>query len=121
MSFLPTRTSPSVLYYNLKILKFSDVVSLQNISLLHNLYNNTIPICIGNTFAINFSHKYRTRAEKQGLINLPMIRTTHYGTHSIRFHSIKMWNYLQKTLPYNLMDINSIKLKLKLKEYYFNS
>ena len=97
MSFAPPRTSPSTLFVNLNILKFSDIVLLQNIALLHNLFHNKMPDSVQNIFAVDFTHN-GTRGGKFGLINHPLVRTTNFGLHSIRYHSIKSWNDLQDSL-----------------------
>ena len=73
MSFAAPRTSPSNLYLNLRLLKFSDTVLLENILLLYNMYHNRIPENLDSTFAVNFSHKHRTRAENIDLINHPLL------------------------------------------------
>ena len=96
MSFAAPRTSPSVLFSNLNLLKFSYIVLLQNVSLLHNLYHNKIPDSVQNLFAIDFSH-YGIRGSKYGLVSHPSVRTTNFGLHSIRYYSIKTWIDLQDT------------------------
>ena len=120
MSFAVPRTSPSELYSNLKILKFSDIVLVENIQLLYNLYKKRIPESLVSTFAVNFSHEQDTRAEKVGLINLTTINTTGSGLYSIRYHSIKSWNDLQLSIPIRLFDLYFYSLKSDLKMQLLN-
>ena len=119
MSFAPPRTSPSTLFANLNILKFSDIVLLQNIALLHNLFHK-MPNSVQNIFAVDFTHN-GTRGGKLGLINHPLVRTTNFGLHSIRYYSVKSWNDLQDSLPFNLSDLRSFNLKSELKDQIFKT
>ena len=74
-----------------------------------------MPDSVQNLFAIDFSH-YGTRGSKYGLVNHPSVRTTNFGLHSIRYHSIKTWNDLQDTLPFNIFERSTFGLKSELKE-----
>ena len=49
MSFELRRTSSSKLFANLEILKFNDMVHLQNMLFLHNLFHKSLPVSVQNT------------------------------------------------------------------------
>ena len=115
MSFAAFRTSPSNLYLNLRLLKFSDIVLLENI-LLYNLYHNRIPENLQSTFAVDFSHDHRTRAESICLINHPSVKSTGFGLHSVRYHSIKSLNEMQLSFRLNSLKCIFMVLNLNLKK-----
>ena len=76
MTFKSPRGPASGLYANFGVLKFSDMVHLQNILILGKLSRNEIPDAIQSIFAVDFSHTQPTRADNIGLLNLPLVETT---------------------------------------------
>ena len=79
MAFKSPRDSASGLYANFGVLKFSDIVHLQNILFLDKLSRNEMPDAIQSTFAVDFSHTHPTRADNIGLLNLPLVETTSFA------------------------------------------
>ena len=113
MAFKAPRDSASDLYANFGVLKFSDMVHLQNILFLEKLSHNKMPDAIQNTFVVDFTHTQPTRANDVGLINLPLVETTSFGKHSIRYNALLSWNLVQSLLPIKLFDFEDIKTDLK--------
>ena len=113
MSFKSPRDSARASYATFGILKFSDMVHLQNIILLDKLSRNEMPVAIQSSFAVDFSHAFPTRADKTGLLNLPMVDSSSFGKHSIRFNSILSWNFIQSLLPCKISDFVYLKSDLK--------
>ena len=105
--------SPSGLYANFGVLKFYDMIHLQNILLLDKLSRNEMPDAIQSTFAVNFSHTHPTRSDNIGLLNLPLVETTSFGKHSIRYNALLSWNHIQSLLPAKISDYEDIKSDLK--------
>ncbi|XP_057308206.1 uncharacterized protein LOC130646085 [Hydractinia symbiolongicarpus] len=60
MTFESRRASSSIIYGNLEILKFNDIVQCQNILFLHKLFHDKMPATIQNTFAVDFNHAQST-------------------------------------------------------------
>ena len=60
MTFKSQRDSASGLYANFGVLKFSDMVHLQNILFLDKLSRNEMTDAIQSTFAVDFSHTQST-------------------------------------------------------------
>ena len=115
MAFKAPRDSANELYANFGVLKFCDMVHLQNVLLLHKLWHNKMPDPIQRTFAVDFAHDHAhaTRAENIGLLNLPIAETTCFGKSSIRYNAVLSWNYIQSLLPVRLTDFEDIKSDLK--------
>ena len=95
MAFKLPGDSASGLYANFGVLKFSDMVHLQNIFFLDKLSHNEMPDAIQSTFAVDFSHTQPTRADNIGLLNLPLVETTSLGKNSIRYNALLSWNFVQ--------------------------
>ena len=118
MSFKSCRTPSSKLFASLKILKFEDMLHIQNTLFLHKLYHNKLPASVQNTFTVDFSHVHITRADKVGLINLPMVNSVSFGKNSIRFCSINSWNHSQILFAEKLFLTDFVALKSELGDLY---
>ena len=112
MAFKSPRDSASGLYAIFGVLKFSDMVHLQNILFLDKLSRNEMPDAIQNTSAVDFSHTQPTRADNIGLLNLP-VEINSFGKNSIRYNALLSWNFIQSLLPAKLSDFEDIKSDLK--------
>ena len=77
------------------------------------LSHNKMPDAIQNTFVVDFTHTQPTRANDVGLLNLPLVKTTSFGKHSIRYNALLSWNLVQSMLPIKLFDLEDIKTDLK--------
>ena len=67
MSNFRAHSSPIYRYFNM--LKFSDIVKLQNVLFLHDIYKGAIPSAVVNTSDIDFPHPEITRSSTIGQIN----------------------------------------------------
>ena len=89
----------SELFFNLNILKISDLIKLRNISLVKQILNNHCPPRVASIFALSFyQHGHRTRGSSISLLSRPNCRTTSYGINSITYQSILNWNKFQQAL-----------------------
>ena len=66
----------------------------QNCLLVLNALNNEVPEALQELFknATN-QHYYNTRGVYPNKLNLPQVRTTHYGLQSVKYKSAKAWNF----------------------------
>ena len=110
LSFKSPRESASKLYADLGVLKFSDMIHLQNILLLKNLSLNKSPDTIQNTYAVDLVRD----ADFIDFYEVPDVRTVGFGKNSIRYNSILSWNAVQSLLlPTKLDDFEDLKSGLK--------
>ena len=112
LSFAPPFSHSSPLFARLGILKFNDLIHLQNVLLLKDIYHNLSPVSLIKTFNIDFTHTYNTRGKSGGLVNLLSVNTKSFGSKSIRFQAIKSWNYMQNNyVILKFLDVHRNKLK----------
>ena len=71
MTFSQYKSSASPLYSELKLLRFADLIQIQNISLVQKIRTNPsiVPPALMNLYNFDFSHSRSTRGLSVGLIN----------------------------------------------------
>ena len=124
MSFADYHAPVDPLYFDLKIIKYEDLIHIRNATFIYSIYHYLLPPAITDTFAIDFSHAYPTRASSRSLINSYAKRTTSFGINSIKNQCILSWNHCHtKILPKTvfLHDLSESKLKSTLSTFYLNS
>ena len=115
ITFSNHRAHASPLYHFLNVLKFSDSIDRLNTLFLHDIYNGILPSAVIDTFNVDFSHYYNTRANTYGLINSEAKNTTTYGIRGLKHQSISSWNKLQKLKPQEkFFDLTRSKLNKHL-------
>ena len=88
----------SPLFKVLGILKFSDLISLQNLQFMHDFNNHTLPRAFDNFFTpTNQVHQYNTRQASKCTFYMPSVRTN-YGKFSIRYAGSKIWNNINENV-----------------------
>ena len=122
ISFQKLHDPVNPLYKDLKILKFKDLLHLQNCLFVSQVEQN-------QTFAKSFitlkhcgdNHNYQTRASTKKILDTPLYKTNTYGTHSAKYHCIVDWNQFKRIFP-NLSetDYTYSKLKSLIKQYFLN-
>ena len=90
------------LYKSTKVLEFRNIIKLNNCLLVYYQLNNSLPQNFQNYFSLKSDdHNYHTRSSR---INVPIVKTTTYGSNSITIKAIKHWNEIQNSLS---IDLNS--------------
>ena len=85
---------------DLKILKFKDLLYLQNYLLALQIEQNqalaksyvTLKHC-------GYDHNYETQASTKRILDTPLYKTNTYGTHSAKYHCILDWNKFKRIFP----------------------
>ena len=122
MCFADYHAPVDPLYYDLKPIKFKDLVHLQNTLFVHSVFHQNLPTSLLQTFDIEFTHAYPTRACTKGLINSFSKKTTSFGINSIKNQCILSWNHCHKLLPgVRFIDLTAAKLKTALKSRFILS
>ena len=52
---------------------------------------------------LNQIHNCNTRAATYHLLDIPQVKTTHFGQYSVKFQASETWNKLQRTQNLNLL------------------
>ena len=91
--FKKKQDSISQAYKELKILKFADLLYLQNCLFMSQIETNQR---LANSFAdlrhCGDNHTYLTKSKVKGLLDIPLVNTQIYGIQSIKYNCIKDWN-----------------------------
>ena len=113
----PSLTKPFLLKFwlalsqDLNILKFQDIVFLYVAELMHQYYNNTLPLMFTDFFTpVNRVHTYNTRLASKSTYFMPRVETN-FGKFNIRFQGAKIWNSIQD----DLTKLSRFSFKIKLK------
>ena len=94
MKFANFRATANPIYKEIKILKITDYVKLQNFLLVLSDVKGQLPTALSNTFKLaQHAHKYNTRSSSQFKMIVPPVKTLVYGIRSIYFQAIQIWNY----------------------------
>ena len=79
------------LYYQLQILKITDIFTFQKIIFMLETFKGTTPVELQNLFVSNKNiHSYATRSRE--LLHFSKCNTTKYGLNSISYDCAKVWN-----------------------------
>ena len=90
INFNDKYTSTKPLFSKLKILSFDEIVNLQNCLLVLNVLDNEVPEALHELFKNTTNQDYyNARGAYHNKLNLPQVRTTHYGLQSIKYKSAK--------------------------------
>ena len=82
-----------LLYSKLKILKFKDQITYYNCLFVHDFFVKNLPNVFNNYFSpLRDIHVHNTRGRGRLLLDVPRVKTRHYGSNSIRVKSSIDWN-----------------------------
>ena len=102
INFMPFRSNVSVMFRNLNIPLFSNVVWASNVMFVFDSLKNCLPVSISNFFnESRDAHSYNTRNSKNRKLVLPKFKSVKYGKNSIKYQCTAHWN---KTIK----EINNI-------------
>ena len=105
MTFSEFRAHSEPLFKKLEILKFRDIISLNNCSFVYDYFHNNLPRSFTNTFFRSDDlHNYSTRQATSGLLHKPSCKTTTFGLKCIYMRCINSWN--QYSTDINLINRN---------------
>ena len=95
ISFLPKGASGKEVYSTLKILKIRDFISLQNVLLVKDVFEEKIPSLFMTYFKkLNTQHLHATRSAMNQSAFVPIVNTEKHGINSIKYRSVEIWNKL---------------------------
>ena len=93
---LTTGGHNSPLFHRYKVLKFVDIVLLENCIFVNKCFNNEAFSLFSNHFKLTaISHSYCTRLVHNGLIFKRSYNTFRYGNKSIINSTVSTWNHFQ--------------------------
>lgn len=106
------------LYNELVVMKFKDLVKLNNFLFVFDHRNENLPDAFQSYFHTSNEHQNHTttRAQKM-LIVVPMRKTLIYGWNFVISQSIFAWNKIVEKINYNL-DIGRTQFITTVKKYF---
>ena len=85
MSFSDFKAHSEPLFKQLKILKFTDNIVLQNCLLVYDFFNGNLPDSFEGIFSrVGDTHSNHTRNAGKGMLSIPRYKGTTYGLKSIK-------------------------------------
>ena len=132
ISFAPHNSHTNQLFQALKLLKVRDVIKINQLKLIYDFYDNSLPTDLMNLFK-SCTNVHTTNMQLnssiKNLIYIPRANTTTYGINSIKYTCAKLWNsFFDKGISINsARDMNVPFSKLKsvyhfkkvLKKHFF--
>ena len=115
ISFKGPRETADPLYNSLKILKFEDVMNLQNCMFTTKLLIGKLPKALNNLFKFVNHQAYDTRALFKLEVQRPIGAT--YGTNSITNRIIKCWNEVIPNINLPRENCSVIQVKKSVRKY----
>ena len=92
INFIDKYTSTKPLFSELRIISFDEFVNQQNCVLVLNVLKNEVTEALQELFKNATQHYHNTRVVYRNKLNLPQVRTSHYGLQSMKYKSAKAWN-----------------------------
>ena len=124
ISLKDRNTATGLLYNEKKIIGFFNLVTFYNcLFIVGHLNPNLLSSFAGYFTYMANRHNLYTRGAVKKLINVPLCKTTFYGTQSIPAKSVKDWNFLQNQVVFEFSQkqVNTTKLISALKNYFLES
>ena len=111
------------LFRRYKVLKFVDLVSLENCIFVNKCFNDEAFSLFSNHFKLTASsHSCCTRSVRNGLIFKRLYNTIGYGNKSIINSAVSTWNHFQTIFHgHNLLDMSPKKIKSLISKYFFEN
>ena len=101
ITFKRLHDSTNEIHNNLKILRFSDSVCMQNCLFMNQIeQNEKIAKSFSKLKYCGDNHNYQTKSAARKLLDTPCFSTNFYGTQSAKYHCIIDWNNFKNNPPH---------------------
>ena len=87
------------IYNDHKILKFADILKVQNCLFMCQFEQNNALATSFPTLHSKDKHNYQSRSATQNLLDIPLARTNKYGKGSVKYQCIRDWNNFKNKFP----------------------
>ena len=108
----------SCVYKECKILKFPDILNLQNCLFMYQIQHSPKLSASFSTCYAKDEHNYNTRSATHNLLDIPLTKTNMYGKNSIK--NLRDWNNFKRDFS-NILDseLSLSKINSYLKQKYY--
>ena len=116
MNFAPFNAHTTPLFKKCNILKFADIVNVENCIFINNCFNRESFSSFNENFKlVSTTYSYNTRSARNGLLFVPSYNTVRFGRKSIIHSTTLTWNYLQdKLTEHDFLYLTPKSLKILL-------
>ena len=122
INFAKYHEPPSKLYQTSKILKFEDLIRINNYFHVHDSINRKLPPSLQDQFHyIHGNHAHQTKLSTQYCVKVPKSNTVTYGINSITGQSARSWNFFHMEIKKNLHIMSRPVCKEEITKFIFNS
>ena len=82
-------------YQENKVQKIADFINYKNALFVRNTLKRENPQVFHEMFImLNQNHSYNTKAATYHFLDIPQVKTTHFGQYSVKFQASETWNKL---------------------------
>ena len=98
IKFAPFNSHTNDMFVNDKILKFVDIISIEQLKIIFNFLNSNLPDELMKLFHLNMevSNCNTRHVSNQGLF-IPQIHTVNHGNLSLKYSGTVLWNAFIKS------------------------
>ena len=98
MTFAPFGAPTNQIFQDLKLLKVKDVIKLQQLKLVYDFHEESLPDELMSLFQLTneYSTNQVLRSEQNNLLLIPGFNSITYGTKSLKYHCAILWNQIFK-------------------------
>ena len=122
INFAKYHEPPSKLYQTSKILKFEDLIRINNYFHVHDSINRKLPPSLQDQFHyIHENHAHQTKLSTQYCVKVPKSNTVTYGINSITGQAARSWNFFHMEIKKNLHIMSRPVCKEEITKFIFNS
>ena len=111
MNFATFNAHTNPLFFENRILKFQDIVNLENCIFVQNCLNKNAFLIFSEHFKkVSNIHNYSTRSASKGLLFKKLHKTTRFGINSIANSALLSWNFFQSHFDeYDILKTSNLK------------
>ena len=93
MNFAPFNSHTNDLFADNNILKFKDIIQMEQIKIVYEFKNKNLPVELHNLFRLNSDvHSHFTRNVANEGLHIPIIYITNFGEKSLKYSAAVIWN-----------------------------
>ena len=109
------------LFKDNKILKLSDFITYKNALFVRECLRKENLAIFNDMFPLaNQNHNYNTRSSCRHQLDIPHIRTTHYGGNSFRKKATESWHEMQRLSTCDLLNCQFSEFKKEILQLNYN-
>ena len=118
INFAPFNSHTNNMFLNNELLKFDDLIKVEQLKLIFDFKNKNLPVDLLDFFKLSSDiNSHITRSASKGCMFISQIKTTNFGIKSLRYSAAVLWNNFIKCNEVN--DIRNIGLFKKIPKCHF--